>query len=79
MGLVTERCIVVSHHISISILSMLVEPLEMLYADVALWAGDLKAEDLSLTSNVCLQEIKFILNLVLLLAFPWEPCETWTK
>ena len=35
LGLVTEGCIVVSDHMLISILSMLVEPLEMLCAEAA--------------------------------------------
>ena len=44
-----DGCCVVSDHMLISILSMLVEPLEMLCAEVAValapLAGDLKAED----------------------------------
>ena len=62
----------------ISILSMSVELLEMLCAEPAdalvPWARDLKTEDFfeSLASNVCLQEVKFILNPVLLLChFLW--------
>ena len=48
LGLVTEGCIVVSDCMLISILSVSVEPLEMLCAEaadaLASWAGDLKAE-----------------------------------
>ena len=58
------------------------EPLEMLCTKIAdalaPRARDLKVEDLSLVSNVCLQEVKFILNPVLLLSFSWEPGQTWT-
>ena len=50
LGLVTEGCIVVSDCMLISILSILVEPLEMLCAEaahaLAPHAGDLKPEDL---------------------------------
>ena len=69
-GLVTEGCIVVSDHmlIMISILSVQVEPLEMLCAEAVYalspWARDLKAEE-SLASDVHFQDIKFILNSVL--------------
>ena len=45
LGFVTEGCIVVSDRMLISILSMLVEPLKMSYAE-APPARDLKAEDL---------------------------------
>ena len=52
----------------ISILSVLVENLEMLFAEaldtLAPWAGDLKAEE-SLASDVCFQEVKSIQNPVL--------------
>ena len=67
LRLVTEGCIVVSDHMLISILSMSLEPLEMLCAEaadaLAPWAGNLKLK--SLTPDVCLQELKFILNPVL--------------
>ena len=58
MGHVTESCIVVSDCMLISILSLLVEPLEMLCAEaadaLAPRAGDFKGEDLlSLWSLMC--------------------------
>ena len=63
LGLATEGCIVVSDRMLISILSMLVEALEMSCAAavdaLAPQAGDLKPDDLSdesLASNVHLQE-----------------------
>ena len=47
LGLVTDHCIVVSDHMLISILSMLVEALEILCAEaaeaLAPWAWDLKS------------------------------------
>ena len=50
LGLVTEGCIVVSDCMLSSILSMLVDPLEMPCAKgedaLVPWAGDLKLEDL---------------------------------
>ena len=58
-------------------LSVSVESLEMSCAEavdsVAPQAGDLKADDLSLDSDVCLQEVKFIWNPVLpLYHFFWS-------
>ena len=73
LGLAIEGCSVVSDCMLIFILSVLVEPLEMLCVEAAdalvPWAGDLKAEDLliSLASDMCLQEVQFVLNPVLLL------------
>ena len=64
LGLVTEDCIVVSDHMLISILSVLVEPMEMgAEAGHALAprAGNLKAEDL--LSPLCLMGIFKKLNL----------------
>ena len=55
-----------SDRMLISILSMSVEQLEMPCAEAAdvlgSWVG---AEDLPIASDVCLLEVKFILNLVL--------------
>ena len=69
LGLAINGCCVVPYCMLICILSVSVRPLEMLCAEaeVALGplAGDLKAE--SLASDVCLQEVKFILNQVLFL------------
>ena len=69
LGLVTEVCIVVSDRMLISLLPMSVEPLKVSCAEaadaLAPQARDLKAEDLSLSSYVCLQVVKFILNPVL--------------
>ena len=52
LGLVAKNCIVVSNRMLISILSMSVEPLEMLCAEaadaLAPWAGYLNPEDLHL-------------------------------
>ena len=59
-GLVTEGCIVVSDCMLISIISVSVERLEMSCAE----EGDALAPQ-PLVSEVCLQEIKFILNPVL--------------
>ena len=46
---------------------------------LAPWARDFKPEDFTeaLSPDVCLQEVKFILNPVLPLSFLWEPGQIW--
>ena len=55
---VTEGCIVLSHFMLFSFVSMKVEPLEPL----ASLSTDLKPEDESLVSDVFRQEVKLTLN-----------------
>ena len=69
LGLATEGHIVVSDHMLISILSMLVEALEMSDAEavdaLAPWNSDLKPDDLLSSLHLMCNKVKFILNPVL--------------
>ena len=83
LELVTEGCIVVSDSMLISILSMLVEPLEMLCAEAAdalapqVW--DLKAEDLlSPLHLMCVFKKLNLSRIQFCLLFLLEPDQTWT-